>query len=179
MVISGLGPVGLGAVALGTFLGAEVIGLDPESHRRDLALQLGATAVLDPRREDIHERVGELTRGRGIEYGIDCSGQDSSERLLIDCAAIRGTIALAGENRDPLAITPGNDFIRKGLTLVGCWHMNMNDTGHVLNFLRRAPEKVDALITHTFPLAQAQEAFDTFAGRNCAKVILCPWHGEE
>lgn len=175
VVISGLGPVGLGAVALGAYLGAEVIGLDPEPYRRDLALDLGAAAALDPTGSDIQDRLRELTRDRGIAYGVDCSGQESSERLLIDCAAVRGKIALVGENRTPLAITPSNDFIRKGLTLMGCWHMNMNDCVHVLDFLRRAPDQADKLISHTFPFDRAQEAFDMFAGRRTAKVVLLPW----
>jgi propanol-preferring alcohol dehydrogenase len=118
--------------------------------------------------------VEELTRSRGIRYGIECSGTEAGERLLIDCATIHGRIAIVGENRTPLAVSPSNDFIRKGLTLVGCWHMNVNDADHVLEFLRRAPEQADKLITHAFPFDRAQEAFDTFAGRKSAKVVLLP-----
>lgn len=175
VVISGLGPVGLGAVALGSFVGAEVIGLDPEKHRRDLAADLGASAVLDPTDSRIKDKLAEVTRGRGVSHGIDCSGKEPSQRLLIDCAAIRGRIAFVGENHETIPVSPSKDFIRKGLTVTGCWHMNTNDSVHLLNFLRRAPGKVDRLITHQFTFEEAQKAFDTFAGRHCAKVALLPW----
>jgi threonine dehydrogenase-like Zn-dependent dehydrogenase len=66
-------------------------------------------------------------------------------------------------------------MIRKGLTLLGCWHMNMLDAGDLVEFLRRNGEKAGLLISHRFGFSRVQEAFDTFASRKTAKVILHPW----
>jgi len=66
VVVFGCGPVGLGAVQAGRVIGAgQVIAIDPIKYRRDMALKLGATTVLDPVAEGdgIVERVRELCRG--------------------------------------------------------------------------------------------------------------------
>lgn len=175
VIVSGLGPVGLGAVALAAFMGAEVIGLDPEEYRRKLACSVGASAVLDSTVPEVREQLLEITRGRGVVHGIECSGTESGERLLIELAAVRGKIAMVGENHGTIPISPSKDFIRKGLTLVGCWHTNLNDAHDLLDFIRRSPNTIDRLITHTFGFDEVQAAFETFAGRQCAKVALLPW----
>ena len=66
VVIFGAGPVGLGAIQAGRVTGAgQVIAIDPIKYRRELALKMGATLVLDPAAEGdgLVERVRELCRG--------------------------------------------------------------------------------------------------------------------
>ena len=174
LVVSGLGPVGLGATALGVFSGARVIGLDPEPWRRDLALRLGATAALDPTAQGAVEALRDATGG-GIQKAVECSGREAAERMLIDLARVRGAIAFVGENQGTIPVSPSQHFIRKGLTVFGCWHMNVLDTPDLLEFLHRAPAKADLLISHTFGFDRVQEAFDTFNAGKSAKVILLPW----
>ena len=175
LVITGLGPVGLGATALASFLGARVIAIDPEPYRRQLAAQLGAAITLDGADAELAAQVRDGVGERGIRKGLDCSGKESAERLLIELAGIRGAIALVGENGGTIPVSPSNDFIRKGLSVFGCWHMNVLEAPKLFAFLRRAPEKADLLISHRFGFSQVQQAFDTFASRQSAKVILLPW----
>lgn len=175
IVISGLGPVGLGATALATFLGAEVLAVDPVPYRRQVAAELGAAQALSPEDPDLRAKIAQATRGSGLKKGLDCSGKESSLRMLIDLAGIRGRLAVVGENQGTVPISPSRDFIRKGLTLTGCWHMNVHDAPDLIAFLRRAPQKADQLISHRFGLGRIQEAFDAFASRESVKVILLPW----
>ena len=175
LVVTGLGPVGLGAVALATWQGARVIALDPVAWRRERALALGAGATFDPTEADILDILTDEIAGTGPSFGIDASGNAAAERLLIDLATVRGRIAFVGENHDTIPVSPSRDLIRKGLTLIGCWHMNVNDTPDLIRFLTDAPAKADLLISHTFGFSEVQEAFDTFASRESAKVILNPW----
>lgn len=174
LVVSGLGPVGLGATALASALGARVLALDPEPFRRELAGRIGAADTFDPTAADCREALLRAAGEGGIRKSIDCSGKEASERLLIDLAAIRGAVAFVGENAGPIPLSPSNDMIRKGLTLMGCWHMNMLDAPDLIDFLRRHPAKAELLISHRFAFDQAQEAFEVFATRQTAKVILNP-----
>ncbi len=174
LVVSGLGPVGLGATALGSAMGARVLALDPEPYRRELAARLGAADVFDPTQADARDVLLRAVGEGGIRKSIDCSGKESSERMLIDLAAIRGAVAFIGENHGTIALSPSRDMIRKGLTLLGCWHMNMLDAPALVEFLRLHPAKAELMISHRFPFAQAQEAFAVFATRQTAKVILHP-----
>jgi S-(hydroxymethyl)glutathione dehydrogenase/alcohol dehydrogenase len=66
VAVFGAGPVGLGAIQAGRVFGAgQVIAIDPIRYRRDFALKMGATTVLDPVAEGdgIVERVRELCKG--------------------------------------------------------------------------------------------------------------------
>jgi S-(hydroxymethyl)glutathione dehydrogenase/alcohol dehydrogenase len=67
VVVLGAGAVGLGAVQAARMMGAgQVIAVEPVRHRRELALKLGATAVLDPAAEGegLVEKVREMCKGR-------------------------------------------------------------------------------------------------------------------
>jgi S-(hydroxymethyl)glutathione dehydrogenase/alcohol dehydrogenase len=65
VAIFGLGPIGIAAVQGARIQGAKtIIGIDPIKYRRELALKLGATEVLDPnalRGNDLLNRIRELT----------------------------------------------------------------------------------------------------------------------
>jgi threonine dehydrogenase-like Zn-dependent dehydrogenase len=161
-------------VALAVFFGARVLALDPEPYRRNLAKDLGAGTVLDPRQPDTRDRLQEALEGRGVLRAIECSGQEDSQLMLIELAAIHGWIAFVGENHDTIALSPSRHFIRKGLHVFGSWHMNVNDAPNLFGFLRSAASEM--LISHKFGFDRAQEAFDTFAARSSAKVILKPWN---
>ena len=58
---------------------------------------------------------------------------------------------------------------------MGYWHMNQIDAPDLIAFLRRNPAVAEQLISHRFGFSQLQQAFDLFATRTTAKVILLPW----
>jgi S-(hydroxymethyl)glutathione dehydrogenase/alcohol dehydrogenase len=66
VVVFGAGPVGVGAIQAGRAMSAtQVIVVEPIKYRRDFALKMGATAVLDPNVEgaNIVERIREMCKG--------------------------------------------------------------------------------------------------------------------
>lgn len=175
VVVAGLGPVGLGAVALCAFFGAETVTLDPEPYRRELAARLGAHYSFDPTDGQVHSNLVDATQGRGVLKAIECSGVAESQRLLIDEAAVHASIAFVGENQGTIPVSPSKDFIRKGLAVIGCWHMNVLDTPNIFSFLRRKRDAAELLISHRFGFDEVQQAFEVFASRKTSKVLLKPW----
>ena len=66
VVVFGAGPVGVGAIQAGRVLGAnQVIAIDPVRYRREFAMKMGATTVLDPVAEGtgLVERIREMCKG--------------------------------------------------------------------------------------------------------------------
>ena len=59
--MTGLGPVGLGAIVNARYRNARVIGVEPAPWRAQRALEMGAVAVLDPRASDILDQIVDLT----------------------------------------------------------------------------------------------------------------------
>ncbi len=174
VLVTGLGPVGLGAVVNARFRNARVLGVEPSPWRANRALEMGAETVLDPNDPDILQQIRSLTEGRGVDCAIDCSGRVSSERLCIDAARRRGRVAFVGECRDDLSIRVSPDLIRKGLTVVGSWLYNMGDYAKVMKVIRQSP-LIDLLISHQLPMSQIQTGFGLLAQGEAAKIVVDPW----
>lgn len=179
VLVTGLGPVGLGGIINGVYRGARVIGVDSNQYRAELALELGAEAVINPMDEDALKQIRALTaHGRGVDKAIDCSGVVAAHRLCIDAARRRGMVAFVGECGEDTPLRISNDMIRKGLRLIGSWHFNMADTPRMMSMISQVGAQLDKLITHRFPLADIQNAWATQLSGQCGKVILQPWEGE-
>lgn len=174
VLITGLGPVGLGAVVNAKFRGAQVIALDTNEFRCNLAKELGADLVLDPRPPQIADDIRSACSGIGPDYAIDCSGSVAAHRTCIDAVRRKGAVALVGECSEETPIGASRDFIRKGITLFGAWHYNLNDFSKVMHVIRNSPA-VNRLVTHVLPMSRIQEAFEVSSAQQCAKIFVKPW----
>jgi threonine dehydrogenase-like Zn-dependent dehydrogenase len=174
VLITGAGPVGLGAVVNAAYRGARVIVVESVPYRAERARQMGAEAVLDPRDPVVLEKIRQLTHGRGVDCSLDCAGVPQAQRLCIDATRRKGKVAFVGECMDELAIRVSPDMIRKGLTLIGSWHYNLNEFPKIIEVIQRSP-LLDLLVSHTFPMSAIQDAFACSVARESAKIILNPW----
>ncbi|MEE3262350.1 MAG: zinc-binding dehydrogenase [Candidatus Latescibacterota bacterium] len=174
VLITGLGPVGLGGVINAVYRGARVIAVDGQPWRAQRALDLGAEVVLAPDDTTL-ETIRDLTDGKGVHKALDCSGNVAAHRLCIDATRRRGQVAFVGECSDETSIRISSDMIRKGLTLVGSWHYNRRDAEAILRIIEERPTVMDQLISHTFPMTDVQQAFELQSTGDCAKVLLHPW----
>ena len=175
VLITGLGPVGLGGVVNARFRGARAIGVDSVEWRAEKAKALGAEAVVDPSSADPRGEIVELTGGLGVDKSLDCAGVAAAERLCLDATRTLGQVAYVGEcYGEQLAITVSPDLLRTGITVHGSWHYNMSLYPKVLQVATGSPAAGD-LISHRIPLAEVQRAFEVSAGPEHAKILLKPW----
>ncbi len=174
VLVTGMGPVGLGAVINGIYRGARIIAVEGQPYRADLARELGAYEVIDPADPQALARVMKLTHGKGADKCIDCTGVPAAQRLLIDACRRLGEVAFVGEGSE-LSIHVSKDLLRKGLTLHGNWHYNLADIPRIMQVIVNKADLLDRMITHRFPLSRLQEAFELQATGNCGKIILDPW----
>lgn len=174
VLITGLGPVGMGATAIAKFLGARVIAVESVEFRQNMARELGADVVLNPMDTDIQEQIRKARGKDPLLKALDASGNGSAERLCIDMMEPGGMVAFCGENHNTIEICPSDDFIRKSLTLMGSWHYNLTDFEDMYAILRHNP-RVERLITDVYGFSRAQEAFEKFMKSDTCKVILRPW----
>ena len=174
VLITGLGPVGLGGVINATYRGARVIGVEGHPYRANLARELGAEVVLDPGDGHILDRILDLTDGIGVDKAIDCSGASQAHRLIVDAVRRKGQATFVGEGQEfPLAVS--RDMIRKGLTLRGNWHYNLGDYPRLMKVIRESADKLNRFITHRFPMSQVQQAWELQITGECGKIVLDPW----
>ncbi len=174
VMVTGLGPVGLGGIINAHYRGARVIGVESHPYRAELAKKLGAETVLDPSEPDILEQIHDLTDGSGIDKAVDCSGAAAAHRLMVDAARRKGQVTFVGEGGEfPLGAS--RDMIRKGLVLRGNWHYNLGHYPKLMKVIQDLPHQLDTFITHTFPMRQVQQAWELQTTGECGKVVLDPW----
>ncbi len=174
VLVTGLGPVGLGGVVNAAFRGARVIGVDSNAYRGKLAQELGAEAVFDPADPDTAQKILALTGGRGIDKAVDCSGIVKAHALCYEVARRKGEVAFVGQCHEDSPLKISQHMIQKGLRLHGVWHYNLGAYSRLMQVILKTPV-LGAMITHVFPLDEIQEAWETQVAGQCGKVILHPW----
>ncbi len=174
VLIAGCGPVGFGAIVNARFRGARALVVESHPWRVARARAMGVDEIYDPRDPDLAARIRAATGGHGVDVALDCAGAVAAQRLCIDVTRRLGMVLCIGECGDTLTLRSSPDLIRKGLTLRGSWHYNLTHYPKIIDVIRRSP-LVEQLVSHVFPMRDAQEAFTVSASGGCAKVLLQPW----
>ena len=175
LLVSGLGPVGLGAVINGRHRKSLVVASDPNPWRRQLALDLGADHVIDPSRDGALAEVMDLTGGRGADVTVECSGTVPGQEFCIEAAAVKGRVAVVGSSKGHASVHLGGTILFKGLTIIGSWHYNRAWTHRLLDQIGLVGDSIDRMITHRFALTNLKEAWELQCTGQCGKVVLQPW----
>jgi L-iditol 2-dehydrogenase len=174
VLITGLGPVGLGGVMNARYRGARVIGVESNPYRARLAKELGAETVLDPNADNVLNQVLELTDGQGVDKAIECSGTGEGAVFCIKAARRKGQVSIVGGSSD-FTVNGVGDFISKGLSVRGAWHWNLGAASRMMKVIKGSGEQIDKAITHSFPLDKVREAWELQLTGQCGKVLLKPW----
>jgi len=171
VLVSGCGPVGLGAVVNAAVRGARVIALEVNPFRAKLAETLGAEAIVDPTAPDVVDQIRALTRGRGVDAAIETSGAPVAARLIAEASRRLGRIAIVAWGND-VTFPP---LVPLGVEIHGCWHWNhQRYAAGMWTVVRHAGPRLDAMVTHEFPLERVAEAMDLQDSGECGKVFLLP-----
>jgi 2-desacetyl-2-hydroxyethyl bacteriochlorophyllide A dehydrogenase len=119
--VHGLGAIGLMTVQMCTLEGIQnVFAVDPDPQRRKLALDLGATEVLDPAGEPpVGLAIRELNGGAGVDVAIEVSGSDRGLQGALAAAGLGGTVVAAGFYQGGAAnVRLGEEFHHNRLSLI-------------------------------------------------------------
>ena len=185
VVVQGAGGLGIYATAIAAEKGAsQVIVVDGQQARLDLAMRCGATSTIDLTEYDSPEarvdRVKELTDGVGADSAMEVVGVASATIEGIDMVRTGGTYVDIGNIIPDEISLPAGKIISKQLRWVGLQHYNPWVIEACLRLLVRTRDKYPLLdlVSHTFPLAQIDEAFQTAewvgkeAGSAATRVVV-------
>jgi aryl-alcohol dehydrogenase len=116
----GAGAVGLAAVMAAKVAGATtIIAVDITPSRLELALELGATHVINSREEDPVKRIQAITGG-GVNYSLECSGRAEVLRQAIDAVTTLGTCGIVGATKVGTEVAFNiNDVMIPGKRIMG------------------------------------------------------------
>ncbi len=172
VLITGAGPIGLMAAAVVSHAGARnVVVTDVNPVRLKLALEMGASRVVDIRSEDLKQVQGELGMTEGFDVALEMSGNPSAMQDILDNTIHGANVALLGIPSAPFAID-WSRVIFNMLTIKGIYGREMYDTWYKMNVLVSSGLDISPVITHRFAAEDFEEAFSAVEQGDTAKVLL-------
>jgi alcohol dehydrogenase len=174
VAIIGAGPVGLAALLTAQFFSpAEIIIIDLDDNRLEMAKRFGATTVVNSADGKAVDKVMKMTDKRGVDTAIEAVGIPATFEMCEQIIAPGGTIANIGVHGTQVA-----------LHLERLWDRNISITTRLVDtatipmlFKTVGSHKIDPklLITHRFKLDRILDAYETFgnaAKTKALKVII-------
>lgn len=179
LVIFGGGSVGLSAVLGAVIAGCStIIVSDPLPERRALALELGATHVIDPSNEKATRFVRGIT-GAGADYALDTTGAGPVMESALGSLRPHGTLGLLGVPSNPEQGLPGlaSTVLMSGYTIKGIIEGDSQPDSFIPELIAHYREgrfPFDKLIT-LYPFEQINQAVqDQHDGKIVKAVLTMP-----
>jgi threonine dehydrogenase-like Zn-dependent dehydrogenase len=157
---------------LGRALGAgPIIATDVAPERLQMAEDLGLVDHAVPADERATASIRELTDGRGCEASIDCSGSGAARVVALENTRTWGRCAFVGEGGQ-ISFPVSELLIHKQITLHGSWVTSLRHMEELLEHLVRWDLHPERIVTHRFPLDQADEAYRVADRGDAGKVCI-------
>jgi threonine 3-dehydrogenase len=172
VLITGAGPIGIMAAAVVRHAGARfVVITDVNPYRLELARKFGVTRALDVRTERIADVQKELGMLEGFDIGLEMSGNPTAFREMLGNMCHGARIAMLGIPPGEISID-WNTVIFNMLTIKGIYGREMYETWYKMTVMLQSGLDIRPILTHRFPFAEYQQAFDVMLSGNAGKVIL-------
>lgn len=178
VMVIGCGGIGMNAVQGAAIAGARmIIAVDTVDFKLEQAKNFGATHTINPKNEDVVQKVKELTWGEGVRYAFEAIATPATIGQAYACTAKNGTVVVIGltpATAESIPVPP-LDLVLFQKTLMGTLYGDSQprkDIPQLLAMYHAGKLKLDELITKKYTLDQVNEAYaDMLAGKNIRGVI--------
>jgi S-(hydroxymethyl)glutathione dehydrogenase/alcohol dehydrogenase len=197
VAVFGCGPVGLMAQKCAWMRGAKrVIGVDILNYRLSAAQRTANSETINAEKDDPVEAIREMTEGRGADVCVDAVGMEAERKLTDKLAniwnvevgsikalkaaisAVRrgGWLSVLGVYGIPYDKFPLGQIFDKGIHLSFGQAPVQKYIDDLIRFLEEGKIKLDDIISHRLPLAEAPRGYEIFNEKKeaCVKVVLKP-----
>lgn len=172
VLITGAGPIGIMASAIVRHIGARfVVTTDVNPYRLELAAKMGVDRAVDPTEDDLTEVMTELGMTEGFDVALEMSGSPAAFADILSTINHGGSVAMLGIFSDEVTLDM-NTAIFKGLTLRGIYGRRIFETWYKMAAMLQSGLDIGNVITHHFPAAKFDVAFEVMSSGQCGKVIL-------
>lgn len=174
IVVFGCGTVGMSAIMAARIAGCEkIIGVGGNENSLNLALEVGATHVINRKKcSDIVAEIQKITGG-GANYAIDTSGVTDFVRKGLHCLAPLGVLAILGIT-SPMEIDMFGELMADGKTITGVIEGDAVPKVFIpqmLEYYRQGRFPIDKLIKF-YPFSEINQAFADSHNGTALKAVL-------
>ncbi len=197
VAVFGCGPVGLMAQKCAWMRGAKrVIGVDILDYRLSAAKRTANSETINAEKDDPVQTIRDMTDGRGADVCVDAVGMEAERKLKDKLAniwhvevgsikalkaaisAVRrgGWISVLGVYGVPYDKFPLGQIFDKGIHLSFGQAPVQKYIDDLIGYLEEGKIKLDDVISHRLPLAEAPRGYEIFNEKkeDCVKVVLKP-----
>jgi len=175
-LVTGCGPIGLMSIAVAKACGSStVFATETNAHRREMAKQMGADVVIDPKAEDAVKKILEATGGTGVDVLLEMSGVASAIQQGFKALRAGGRASLLGIPTENVPLDLVNDVIFKGATVQGIYGRRMYQTWVQMTALLKAGRlNLEPLFGEKVGLDKFEDAFAKLQSGMAGKILIYP-----
>jgi L-iditol 2-dehydrogenase len=169
VAVLGGGVIGLLVVQLAKLAGAsEIVLITRQKFRRDVALKIGATRVIDPNSEDVNTAV------TNMDVVFECAGAVETFKQAQNISRRGGSVIVLGLTASDvtLEVNPFNIVVNE-LRIQGSF-LNPLTQGRAAELVESGKLNLDILISKVVDLAGVQAILDAPPAEGDIKYIACP-----
>jgi len=176
VAVIGCGGVGQAVIQGARIAGAaRIIAIDPVAMKRDAALKLGATDVIDPTDADPIEAVRALSGGRGADYAFEVIGTAATIRQAVDTARRGGAAVMVGVPNLASDVAIPAMTVLDEKTIYGCVYGSAQvrrDFPRFISLIEQGKLDVGAMVTRTMHLHEVNEAIRAMQDGEVIRSVL-------
>ncbi len=173
--VAGCGPIGLLLMAALRERGVtRIVASDRLAHRLRAATTMGATETIVATEDDDELDAWQAATGAGVDVFFETSGTDTALHSALATSRPGGRVVLVGIPARDRTSFVASMARRKELTFALCRRMVHQDLVRAASLAAENLTGIDRLVSHTFPLTAAEEAFAVLTERSGVKVMVVP-----
>ena len=161
VAVIGCGIVGMGAIASAVNRGAEVIAIDIDDSKMEIAKKIGVAHTINTSNENLHEALLRITDGDGPDVIIEAVGNAITYRAAVDEVAYTGRVVCIGYAKSAVEFNTGI-FVRKEIEIVGSRNCT-DEFPEVIAYLEAGKFPVEEVISKIVSLEDAGTALADWA----------------
>jgi threonine dehydrogenase-like Zn-dependent dehydrogenase len=127
-----------------------------------LARMTGGAHVINTSHEPLHERLQEITEGRGPDVVIEAIGTRATFRLVVEEVAFTGRVVYIGYAKEPVTYET-RMFVQKELDILGARNAEPEDFRAVIKLLEARKFPVEQAVSLVVSLEEAPGALRSWS----------------
>lgn len=162
VLVIGAGPIGLGIMEFGRIAGGKVIAMDVNENRLNFCREkLKVEHTINPLKEDVTERLKEITKGDMPTVVIDATGNQKAINAAFLYMAHGARYVLVGLQKGELIVSHP-EFHKREATLMSSRNATTEDFDHVMNSMRNKLVDPATYITHRVQFSEVKDNFESW-----------------
>lgn len=174
IIVFGVGPLGLFSIQIAKLIGCAniiAVGLEADRERFEIAKKFGANHIIISDKEDLNERINDITKGDNPPVAIDAAGANIVLHQAIGVVRKGGEVIKIGFDKRAYNYSLDN-LLDLGVTVKGHFGYDYRSWKNCLKLLELGKVDLKGMISHYIRLEDWEKGFDLVKSKKAIKIII-------